>query len=67
MDWKTRFIEAYDTELKEWVESTLEGKVNGPTAWDGYLASVTADALVKAQTSGVIEPIVRKDTPDFYK
>ena len=68
MDWKTRFIDAYDTELKEWVESTVKGEVNGPTAWDGYLASVTADALVKAQTSGAIEPIVTtKDTPDFYK
>ncbi|MGE4549499.1 MAG: Gfo/Idh/MocA family protein [Intestinibacillus sp.] len=66
-DWKTRFIEAYDVELQDWVFSTLKGEVNGPTAWDGYLASVTADALVKAQISGAIEPIVTDAAPLFYK
>ena len=65
-DWKDRFVESYDVELQDWIDSTLKGEVNGPTAWDGYLACVTSDACVKAQESGVIEPIVTPSRPDFY-
>lgn len=66
-DWKRRFIEAYDVEIQDWINSALAGKVNGPTAWDGYLAAVTADALVKSQFTGCAEPIRTGDAPDFYK
>lgn len=66
-DWKQRFIDAYDVEIQDWINSTLAGEVNGPTAWDGYLAAVTADALVKSQTTGCAEPIETGDAPDFYK
>lgn len=66
-DWKNRFIDSYDTELQAWINSTKKGEVNGPTAWDGYLAAVTADALVKAQASGAIEQIVTGEMPAFYK
>lgn len=66
-DWKQRFIEAYDVEIQDWINSTLSGEVNGPTAWDGYLAAVTADALVKSQGSGRAEPIQTGAAPVFYK
>ena len=62
-----RFEDAYDTEVQNWVDCAEEGIINGPTAWDGYLAAVTADALVKAQESGQIEPIVTAEKPEFYK
>ncbi|MGI6153970.1 MAG: Gfo/Idh/MocA family protein [Christensenellaceae bacterium] len=65
--WKNRFIEAYDIEMQDWVDSTLRGEVNGPTAWDGYIAAVTADACIKAQKSGLIEPISFGEMPAFYK
>jgi len=65
-DWKDRFIDSYDVELQDWIDSTLKGEVNGPTAWDGYLACVTSDACVKAQTSGAIEPIETVERPTFY-
>jgi myo-inositol 2-dehydrogenase/D-chiro-inositol 1-dehydrogenase len=65
-DWKVRFIESYDVELQDWIDSTLKGEVNGPTAWDGYLACVTSDACVKAQESGAIEPIATVARPAFY-
>ena len=38
-----------------------------PLLGDGYVASITADALVKSQTSGVPEKVVTGGTPDFYK
>ncbi|MBP2034092.1 myo-inositol 2-dehydrogenase/D-chiro-inositol 1-dehydrogenase [Clostridium algifaecis] len=65
-NWKNRFIDAYDVELQDWINSAGKGEINGPTAWDGYLASMTADALVKAQTSGAIEPITTGEMPEFY-
>jgi len=66
-DWKRRFSGAYDVEIQEWINSTLKGEVNGPTAWDGYTAAVTADALVKSQETGGIEPITTGERPSFYK
>ena len=67
MDWKDRFVDSYDVELQDWVSSTLRGEVNGPTAWDGYFAAITADACAKARVSGETINIETGDTPDFYK
>jgi myo-inositol 2-dehydrogenase/D-chiro-inositol 1-dehydrogenase len=66
-DWKRRFADAYDVEIQDWINAAKEGKINGPTAWDGYLAAVTADALIKAQASGKVEPITTGPCPDFYR
>ena len=65
--WINRFIDSYDVELQDWVNCAKLGIVNGPTAWDGYVAAVTADALVKSQTTGAEEPIVTGDIPVFYQ
>jgi myo-inositol 2-dehydrogenase/D-chiro-inositol 1-dehydrogenase len=65
-DWKRRFGDAYDVEIQDWINATKAGKVNGPTAWDGYLAAVTADALVAAQKSGKVERIATGARPAFY-
>ncbi|MBR2774260.1 MAG: Gfo/Idh/MocA family oxidoreductase [Selenomonadaceae bacterium] len=63
-----RFHDAYDEEVQDWVNEAARGVVSGPNAWDGYLATCTADALVKSQQSeGAIVPITFKDRPDFYK
>lgn len=63
-----RFKDAYDTEVQDWVDAASEGVIKGPNAWDGYLAAVTADALVKAQETGAIEKIeTAVEKPEFYK
>ncbi|GHT98067.1 inositol 2-dehydrogenase [Spirochaetia bacterium] len=66
-DWKYRFIDSYDVEIQDWINTASKGIVTGPNAWDGYLAAVTADALVRAQSSGKIEGIATGPCPDFYK
>lgn len=66
-NWIMRFIDSYDVELQDWVDGVAKGEVNGPNAWDGYMAAVTADALVKAQKSGVMENVVFGETPALYK
>jgi len=65
-DWKLRFIDAFDVELQEWIRDTLKGEMHGPTAWDGYFTSVTADACVESKHSGRIVPIAVDETPAFY-
>jgi len=66
-DWKVRFFEAYDVELQDWIDSTVKGEVNGPTAWDGYFAAVTSDACGEARVSGKIVNIDMPETPEFYQ
>ncbi len=66
MDWKQRFIASYDVELQEWIDDTQRGEVNGPTAWDGYFASATAEACVEARRTKGIVPITIADKPAFY-
>lgn len=66
MDWKQRFIASYDVELQEWIDDTRRGEVNGPTAWDGYFASATAEACVEARRTKGIVPITIADKPAFY-
>jgi myo-inositol 2-dehydrogenase / D-chiro-inositol 1-dehydrogenase len=66
MDWKQRFIASYDVELQEWIDDTKQGLVNGPTAWDGYFASATAEACVEARRTKGIVPITIADKPAFY-
>ena len=65
-NWMRRFIDAYDTEIAQWVNAAKRGVVEGPNAWDGYVAELTADALVAAQTSGKVEPILSGEKPAFY-
>lgn len=62
-----RFHDAYDEEVQAWVNEAPQGIIGGPTAWDGYLAAITADALVKAQQTRGIEPITpAREKPAFY-
>jgi myo-inositol 2-dehydrogenase/D-chiro-inositol 1-dehydrogenase len=65
-DWRDRFVDAYDIEIQEWVDSVAAGRVSGPTSWDGYAASVITDAGVEALHSGRIVPVSIKDRPSFY-
>jgi myo-inositol 2-dehydrogenase / D-chiro-inositol 1-dehydrogenase len=67
MDWKYRFMDAYDVEIQDFMDSIVKkGEPQGPTSWDGYIAAVTADACVKAQQTGEKEPITLKERPVFY-
>ena len=66
-DWKERFIDAYDIELQDFVDSILaKGAPQGPSSWDGYVATVTSDAAIKSQTTGQREKIDIGEKPNFY-
>jgi myo-inositol 2-dehydrogenase/D-chiro-inositol 1-dehydrogenase len=66
-DWKGRFVDAFDTEFTEWIAGVAAGaEPTGPSAWDGYAATVIADATVEALESRRIVDIAMKDRPTFY-
>lgn len=65
-DWVYRFIDAYDVELRGWLCDLEQGHLCGPSAWDGYRAAVTADALMRAQKSGAIESVAVEEPPKIY-
>ena len=66
-DWSERFPEAYNIELQQWINATKEGRVDGPTAWDGYVAQVTAAAASKSRDEQHPVDITMPDMPEFYR
>jgi myo-inositol 2-dehydrogenase / D-chiro-inositol 1-dehydrogenase len=65
-DWKQRFGAAFDAEFAEWIASIKDGRVTGPSAWDGYAVAVTSDATVEARRTGDTVSVQLKDRPSFY-
>ncbi|SBT89543.1 myo-inositol 2-dehydrogenase [Streptomyces sp. DI166] len=66
-DWVGRFREAFDTEFREWIASLAAGAApTGPSAWDGYAATVITAATVEALESGRVVATDLKPRPAFY-
>lgn len=65
-DWRERFIEAYDTEIQDFIDAAKTGTVIGPSAWDGYAIQVVSDAGIKAAASGETVACKLVDKPSLY-
>lgn len=66
VDWRERFVEAYDQEFREWIVAASHGTATGPSTWDGYAATLVADAALRAAASGRIEAISLRSKPALY-
>ncbi|MEU7901392.1 Gfo/Idh/MocA family oxidoreductase [Actinoplanes sp. NPDC049118] len=67
VDWRERFLLAYDVELQEWIDSiALGGAPQGPSAWDGYAAAVVSDSGVEALRTGARVPVTLAPRPALY-
>ena len=68
-DWKARFESAYDIEFRDFVAHVSEDKSPaGPSAWDGYIAAVTADAALRSiEEGGKTQDLDIPESPKFYK
>ena len=68
VDWRERFIDAYDVEFREWIQAVTAGEgATGPSAWDGYAAQAVCDAGVAALYSGDRVVIELGDKPALYR
>jgi myo-inositol 2-dehydrogenase / D-chiro-inositol 1-dehydrogenase len=65
-DYRERFGAAYQRELQEWVDGVLEGRVVGPSAWDGYATTAVAEAAVESQTKGGRVAVELAERPALY-
>ena len=65
-DWSDRFPQAYNSEFAEWINSVKAGKLEGPSAFDGYAGQITA-AASKARDTQTKVAVEIPPTPDFYK
>ncbi|MEV7386550.1 MULTISPECIES: Gfo/Idh/MocA family oxidoreductase [unclassified Streptomyces] len=66
-DWVGRFVDAFDTEFREWIAGIAAGnEPSGPSAWDGYAATVISNATVEARRTGRIITTDMKPRPAFY-
>jgi myo-inositol 2-dehydrogenase / D-chiro-inositol 1-dehydrogenase len=67
VDWRERFLRAYDVEFQEWIDALSSGSgATGPSSWDGYAAAVVSDAAVEALRSGERTPVQLQRKPDLY-
>jgi len=65
-DWLERFRPAYDAEMVNWVDSLNDDRPTA-SAWDGFAATVVAEALVRALQSGHREAVSVGPRPDLYR
>jgi myo-inositol 2-dehydrogenase/D-chiro-inositol 1-dehydrogenase len=65
-DWRERFIRAYDVELQDWLDAVQAGSFTGPSAWDGYAATVVTSACVEAFRTGTRVETLMREKPAFY-
>ena len=65
-DWRPRFAEAYRLQNAAWLTSIATGVPAGASAWDGYAATLVAEAGVKSLASGApvgVSPVAK---PKLY-
>ncbi|MEP7179318.1 MAG: inositol 2-dehydrogenase, partial [Pseudonocardiales bacterium] len=67
-DWRQRFTEAYRRELQDWVDAVAAAQPpRGASAWDGYAATLVADAGIRALASGSTQDAELRDKPALYQ
>jgi len=66
VDWRDRFIRAYDAELQEWLNAVAVGSAAGPSSWDGYAAAAVTDAALEALRTGQRTAVSMPERPEFY-
>lgn len=67
LDFLDRFGDAYQRELQHWVTTTREGRMEGPSAWDGYAAAAVCAAGVAAQRDGGRRTVELVERPALYR
>jgi myo-inositol 2-dehydrogenase/D-chiro-inositol 1-dehydrogenase len=62
-----RFRNAYDEEMKSWVDAARGDRVGGPNAWDGYASAACCEAGVAAQKRGEKVEVSLRSKPGIYR
>ncbi len=65
-DWRPRFAEAYRLQNSAWLKSIETGVPVGASAWDGYAATLIAEAGVKSLETSAPVQVSPVPKPSFY-
>ncbi|MDR2391886.1 MAG: inositol 2-dehydrogenase, partial [Planctomycetota bacterium] len=65
--WSQRFESAYETEIREWARHAILGCPQGPSAWDGYQASLAGEFAVRSLREGRVVEFPEECCPEFYQ
>ncbi|MFJ6080629.1 Gfo/Idh/MocA family protein [Streptomyces sp. NPDC092369] len=65
-DFTERFADAYDRELRTWVDATRAGEVIGPSVWDGYAVAAVCEAGVRSLEDGGRVEVELVERPKLY-
>ena len=66
-NWPERFVQAYIDELQDWINAVRRNEATGPSAWDGYLSLVVAQAAIRSADTGQPQPTNADDKPSMYQ
>ena len=64
--WTRRFEAAYVGLLRDWIAHAGAGTAGGSSAWDGFAATITADAALVAWQSSTRETVAIPARPTLY-
>jgi myo-inositol 2-dehydrogenase / D-chiro-inositol 1-dehydrogenase len=65
-DWRPRFAEAYRLQNQAWIASITTGAPTGASAWDGYCATLIAEAGVESLARGAKVAVSHVKKPELY-
>ncbi len=65
-DWRPRFADAYRLQNIAWINSISSEKSVGASAWDGYAATLVAEAGVASLASRSAIAVTPVNKPDLY-
>ena len=65
-DFVAAFADGYRLELAAWAAAAARGAIDGPSAWDGYVANVVAEAGVASLGTGRRESFDPGERPALY-
>lgn len=65
-DWRPRFAEAYRLQNRAWIKSIETDVPAGASAWDGYAATLIAEAGVASLQSGTTVSVTLAAKPSLY-
>ena len=64
--WPQRFEQAYIDEIQDWIRSIRENAPTGPSAWDGLMSLVIADACIRSTETGLPTEVAQVERPALY-
>lgn len=65
-NWPERFAQAYIDEAQDWINAIRRNEPTGPTAWDGYMSLVVAEAAIRSSETGQPECADASERPSLY-